>query len=91
MRPGLYAFAVAASFFGATTYIGLVEQPARLALSGAAMLREWKWSNRRGTLVLSVSAVVSAILAYIQFKTNGEYAGSSAAPSSWRAGHTPIL
>ena len=36
------------------------------------MLREWKWSNRRGTLVLSVFAVVSAILAYIQFKTNGD-------------------
>ena len=72
MRPGLYAFAAAASFLGATTYIGLVEQPARLALSGAAMLREWKGSNRRGTLVLSVFAVVSAVLAYIQFKTNGD-------------------
>jgi hypothetical protein len=72
MRPGLYAFAAAASFLGATTYIGLVEQPARLALSGAAMLREWKWSNRRGTLVLSVFAVVSAILACIQFKTDGD-------------------
>ncbi len=72
MRPGLYAFAAAVSLLGATTYIGLVEQPARLALSGAAMLREWKWSNRRGTLVLSVFAVVSAILAYIQFKTNGD-------------------
>src|ERR1700729_1647497 len=68
MRPGLYAFAVAASFLGATTYIGLVEQPARLALSGAAMLREWKWSNRRGTRGLSVFTAVSAILAYIQFK-----------------------
>ncbi len=72
MRPGLDAFAAAASCLGATTYIGLVEQPARLALSGAAMLREWKWSNRRGTLVLSVFAVVSAILAYIQFKTDGD-------------------
>jgi hypothetical protein len=83
MRPGLYAFAAAASFLGATTYIGLVEQPARLALSGAAMLREWKWSNRRGTLVLSVFAVVSAILAYIQFKTNGDV--------RWLIGGTIIL
>ena len=31
MRPGLYAFAAAAGFLGATVYIGLVEQPARLA------------------------------------------------------------
>jgi hypothetical protein len=38
MRPGLYAFAAAASFLGATIYIGLVEQPARLKLSGPAML-----------------------------------------------------
>ena len=83
MPPGLYAFAAAASFLGATTYIGLVEQPARLALSGAAMLREWKWSNRRGTLVLSVFAVVSAILAYIQFKTNGDV--------RWLIGGTIIL
>jgi Domain of unknown function (DUF1772) len=83
MRPGLYAFATAASFLGATTYIGLVEQPARLALSGAAMLREWKWSNRRGTLVLSVFAVVSAILACTQFKTNGDV--------RWLIGGTIIL
>jgi hypothetical protein len=37
MRPGLYAFA-AASFLGAAIYIGLVERPARLKLSGRAML-----------------------------------------------------
>ena len=83
MRPGLYAFAAAASFLGATTYIGLVEQPARLALSGAAMLREWKWSNRRGTPVLSVFSVVSAILAYIQLKTNGDV--------RWLIGGTIVL
>jgi hypothetical protein len=72
MRPGLYAFAAAASFLGAAIYIGLVEQPARLALSGGAMIQEWKLSNWRGTLVLSVFAVVSAILAYIQFRTDGD-------------------
>ena len=38
MRPGLYAFTAAASFLGATIYIGLVERPARLKLSGPAML-----------------------------------------------------
>src|ERR1700716_1443794 len=31
MRPGLYAFAVAAAFLGATIYISLVEQSARHA------------------------------------------------------------
>jgi hypothetical protein len=72
MRPGLYAFAAAASFLGATVYIGLVEQPTRLALGPRAMIREWMPSNRRGTLMLSVLAAVSAILAYIQFRTNGD-------------------
>jgi hypothetical protein len=72
MRPGLYAFAAAAAFLGATTYIGLVEQPARLALGSRAMIKEWTRSNRRGTPMLSVLAVVSAILAYIQFRSNGD-------------------
>jgi hypothetical protein len=72
MRPGLYAFAVAAAFLGATTYIGFVEQPARLALGTRSMVREWTESNRRGALMLSVLAVVSAILAGIEFRTNGD-------------------
>jgi hypothetical protein len=83
MRPGLYAFAAAAAFLGATTYIGFVEQPARLKLSGPAMIQEWKLSNRRGTLTLSVFAVVSAILAYIQFRANGDV--------RWLIGGTTIL
>src|ERR1700733_5458843 len=72
MRPGLYAFAAAAVFLGATIYIGFVEHPARMKLSGPAMIQEWKLSNRRGTLTLSVFAAVSAILAYIQFRANGD-------------------
>jgi Domain of unknown function (DUF1772) len=72
MRPGLYAFAAAACFLGAAGYIGLVEQPARLALGGRAMIKEWAQSNHRGTVMMSVLAVVSAILAFIQFKTDGD-------------------
>jgi Domain of unknown function (DUF1772) len=72
MRTGLYAFAAAASFLGATIYIGIVEQPARLGLNSAAMIKEWTLSNRRGTLTLSVFAVISAILAYIQFRASGD-------------------
>src|SRR3979409_105739 len=72
MRPGLYAFALAAVFLGATIYIGLVEQPARLKLNSRAMIQEWKLSNRRGTLVLSVLAILSATIAFIQFRMNGD-------------------
>ena len=72
MRPDLYAFAFAAAFLGATVYVGAVEQPARLKLSGRAMVKEWALSNRRGTLLLSIFAVISAMLAYIQFRSNGD-------------------
>jgi hypothetical protein len=86
MRPGLYAFAAAASFLGAAIYIGLVEQPARLALGGRAMIKEWAQSNHRGTLMMSALAVVSAILAFIQFKTDGDVRwiiGGVAILASW--------
>jgi hypothetical protein len=86
MRPGLYAFAAAASFLGAAIYIGLVEQPARLALGAGAMIQEWTLSNRRGTLMLSVLAVVSAILAYSQFRADGDIRwiiGGVAILASW--------
>ena len=72
MRPELYAFAFAAAFLGATIYVGAVEQPARLKLSGRAMVKEWALSNRRGTLLLSIFAVISAMPAYIQFRSNGD-------------------
>jgi Domain of unknown function (DUF1772) len=72
MRPGLYAFAVAAGFLGAAIYVGVVEQPARLTLGTRAMIQEWTRSNRRGTLLLSVLAVASAILATIQFRADGD-------------------
>jgi len=58
MWLGLCAFAAAAAFLGATLYIGVVEQPARLTLSTRAMIREWNPSNRRGTLMLSVLAFI---------------------------------
>lgn len=71
MRPGLYAFATAAAFLGATTDVGFVEQPARLALGTRSMVREWKQSTRRGALMLSVVVVISAILASIEFRIGG--------------------
>ncbi|WP_063799759.1 anthrone oxygenase family protein [Bradyrhizobium jicamae] len=83
MRPGLYAFGVAAAFLGATIYIGLVEQPARLRLNGRAMIQEWKLSNRRGTLVMSGFAVLSAVIALVQFRQSGDV--------RWIIGGTTIL
>ncbi|MEN3378384.1 MAG: hypothetical protein V7604_3739 [Hyphomicrobiales bacterium] len=36
------------------------------------MIQEWIPSNRRGTLMLSVLAVVSALFAQLQFATSGD-------------------
>jgi hypothetical protein len=72
MQSGLFAFAAASAFLGAALYINFVEQPARLALGAAAMVREWAPSNRRGFVLLSSLATISAILAYVDFARTGD-------------------
>ena len=72
MGTGLFAFAAAAAFVGASLYINLVEQPARLQLDARSMIQEWIRSNRRGFLLLSTFAVISAILGYAQFARSGD-------------------
>src|SRR3984893_16233089 len=52
MRPDLFAFATACAFFGASLFVNIVEQPARLALDARSIVREWMPSNRRGFLLL---------------------------------------
>lgn len=65
MNSGLFAFATAAAFLGATLYMILVEASARAALDDRAMMQEWRPSSRRGFVLLSALAVLSAILAYV--------------------------
>jgi hypothetical protein len=72
MQSGLWAFAAAAAFLGAVLYINIVEQPARLGLSPGAMVREWTPSNRRGFIMLAVLALISAILAYVDYWGSGD-------------------
>lgn len=68
MRLGLMiAFAAACAYLGASLYITIVEQPARLALAPGAMIREWAPSSRRGFIMLSTLAVVAAVLAYVDY------------------------
>jgi anthrone oxygenase-like protein len=83
MRPGLFAFAAAAAFLGAALYVNFVEQPARLRLSAGSMVREWVPSNRRGFVMLSLLAVVSAIAAYVDSARTGD--------ERWIIGGTVIL
>ena len=66
-HAGLIAFFLASVFSGAALYIGLVEQPARLALDDRAMLAEWTPSDRRGLAFLAGLALLgaaSSLLAY---------------------------
>ena len=72
MQTGLYAFAVAAAFLGAVIYIGFVEQPARLKLGARAMVSEWAVSDHRGTILLTTFSLVSAVLAFVQYRISSD-------------------
>ena len=67
MRVDLLSFATASAFFGATHYVNVVEQPARLALDARAMVREWTPRNRRGVAMFASLAMASALLAYVEY------------------------
>ena len=86
MQTGLYAFAAAAAFLGTAIYIGFVEQPARLKLGARAMVREWAVSNHRGTILLTTLSLVSAVLAFVQYRISGDerwIIGGLAILTSW--------
>jgi hypothetical protein len=66
LLPAL-ALALAATFFGIAFYINLAEQPARLALSDAPLLEQWKVSFGVGFAVqgsLTVAAGLAGIGAW---------------------------
>jgi len=67
MHAGPLALAFAAAFVGAALYSVLVEQPARLALDESALVKEWTPSDRRGVAMLAVLALISAVLALLQY------------------------
>src|SRR5574340_862800 len=67
MLSGLLALVFASPFAGAALYLNLVEQPARLALDDASMIREWAPSDRRGFALLGGLAVLAALSALAAF------------------------
>src|SRR3954453_19387125 len=54
-------------FFGASLYVTVVEQPARLACQTAAELAQWRPSFKRAAamqILLTIAGVICAIVAY---------------------------
>ncbi|MBM3563471.1 MAG: DUF1772 domain-containing protein [Alphaproteobacteria bacterium] len=68
MIIGSLALAAAGAFTGASLYVNYVEQPARLALSDDALIKEWEPSDHRGFIVLASLAFLAALFGFIAFR-----------------------
>lgn len=68
MIIGSLALAAAGAFTGASLYVNYVEQPARLALSDDALIKEWEPSDHRGFIVLAGFAALAALFGFIAFR-----------------------
>jgi hypothetical protein len=86
MLSGLLAFGFASAFAGASLYVTLVEQPARLALDDSSMMREWAPSDRRGFALLGGLALLAAISGLAAFGQGSDIrwlVGALIALASW--------
>lgn len=68
MIIGSLALAAAGAFTGASLYVNTVEQPARLALSDDALIKEWEPSDHRGFIVLAGLAAAAALFGFIAYR-----------------------
>lgn len=70
---GLLALVIAALFAGAAIYVGLVEHPARLDLSANMLLRQWKTSYQRGTIMQGGLAAIGGLIGVIAWWAESDW------------------
>ncbi len=70
----IFALIGASVFAGAAAYINFSEQPARLALDDAAMLKQWKPSYAKGFRMQASLALISGLLGLASFAVTQNYA-----------------
>jgi len=70
---GLLALIAAATFTGATFYVGFAEQPAWLLLDDRALLVEWKPAYTRGFIMQASLALIGTVLGAVAFWQLGGY------------------
>ena len=69
MIIGSLALAAAGAFTGASLYVNYVEQPARLALTDDALIKEWEPSDHRGFIrARGLSRPLAALFGFIAFR-----------------------
>ncbi len=86
MTAGSLALAFSAALAGAAVYVNAVEQPARLELEDAAMLKEWGPSDRRGVALMAGLALLAAFTGLSAYYETGDVRfaiGAVISLSSW--------
>ena len=74
MIPEIVATLASGIFFGAASYINLVEQPARISCGVPLAVTEWRPSYKRATLMQVPLAVIGSLAALVSWRIDGDLA-----------------